>query len=151
MDKLNMNHIQLADLDCAHRIGPVKLKKQAILTRFFRRDHVEQILRVKKELKGKGYVVLEDSTMNNRTLLTDLFDHPSIASSWQVGGKVWAKLTEGGRKFKVNIIDGLDYQIDQASNRLPPASADPDNTDVKSTESNHADDDPQNTTQTSQL
>ena len=45
---LKINNIRPSDLDCAHRIGPVKDGKQAILIRFFRRNIVEDLMRQKK-------------------------------------------------------------------------------------------------------
>jgi hypothetical protein len=110
-DKLNLNHIRLDDVDCAHRIGGVRDEKQAIMARFFRRDHVEQILRVKKTLKGKGYVVFEDTTAKNRKLLNALNQHPAVENAWTSGGTVWCKLKTGGPKFKVGINDDLDYAV----------------------------------------
>jgi hypothetical protein len=113
-DKLKLGNIHTQDIDCAHRIGGVtKTGNQTILAKFFRRDHTDQILRVKKSLKGSGVVVFEDTTFLNRRLLKQLKDHPDFESSWCQGGTVWAKPVNGSKKMKVSIVDDIDNLVQE--------------------------------------
>jgi hypothetical protein len=105
---MQTNNIRLDDLDCAHRIGVIKNHKQAILVRFFRRNFVEQLMKIKKNLKGKGVALLEDTSGRNKKLLKNLSDRSEVESSWHVGGKVWMKLKAGGQKMRVHITDDID-------------------------------------------
>jgi hypothetical protein len=112
--QLNVNNIRLADIDCAHRIRAVRQGNQSILAKFFRRDHVDLIMSLKKKLKGKDFLVYQDTTMLNRRLLNDLKDRPEVDSSWCAGGTAWCKLTAGGHKMKVSINDNINYVLSHA-------------------------------------
>jgi hypothetical protein len=105
---MQTNNIRLDDLDCAHRIGVIKNHKQAILVRFFRRNFVEQLMKIKNNLKGKGVALLEDTSGRNKKLLNILKDRSEVESSWHVGGKVWMKLKSGGKKIRISITDDID-------------------------------------------
>jgi hypothetical protein len=114
---LNIHNIRLEDIDTAHRLGAVKNFNQTILTRFFRRDIVDALLKVKKTLKGKKLVIHEDGTSLNRTLINDLNRRAEVEQAWQMGGKVWVKLTDGP-KFKVTINDDLNWKLNPQNHQI---------------------------------
>jgi hypothetical protein len=111
VDTLNITNIKHGDIDCAHRVGSIKDKKQTILVRFFRREIVDYILRSKKMLKNTSFSMFEDATGINKRLLRELKDRPEVESAWIMGGKVWAKLHGRDRKMKISINDNLDYKL----------------------------------------
>ena len=110
-------HVAVGDIDCAHRIGAVKNGAQIILTRFFRRDITDHIMKCKKMLKGKPLVVHEDTTVLNRVLINDLNKRAEVESVWTQSGKVWIKLVGSNKKMKININDNLDFKL-----RLNPST-----------------------------
>jgi hypothetical protein len=98
--------IEYEDIDCSHRVGKVENKKQTLLVRLYSRELVESLLRKKKELKGKPYVLYEDATMVNRVIVNTIKRMPLIENAWIINGTIWAKKV-GGEKFKVGIHDNL--------------------------------------------
>jgi hypothetical protein len=105
--RLNINHIALSDIDCCHRVNDVKDDKQMMLTRFFARDLVDHILVCRKNLKATGITILDDTTYLNRQLLIKLKAIKCVHSSWCARGKIWAKMSENGKKFKIAIDDNV--------------------------------------------
>ena len=99
--------IPLKEIDCAHRVGMKTDGKQPMLVKFLRRDNVDKIILVRKQLKGLGFVIYEDATTANKKLLNRLKNHSEIQDAWLVYGKVWAK-SKAGKKFTVNIMDNID-------------------------------------------
>jgi hypothetical protein len=114
IDDMKVNNIRLGDLDTAHRLGWIKNGKQAILVRFFRRNFAEQLIKIKKSLKGKGVALLEDATARNNKLLNSLKNKTGVESSWQFAGKVWMKMKISGKKVRVRITDDVDELIQQS-------------------------------------
>jgi hypothetical protein len=97
------------DIDCAHRVGTVTQdKKQTMLVRLFERDYIDLILTKRTMLKGSELVIYEDASYINRTLVTALKNDPRIHSAWIAYGRIWAKKTIKGKKFKVTMHDDLD-------------------------------------------
>jgi hypothetical protein len=117
--ELKMNDIAIKDIDCAHRIGYVKDKKQTLLARFFARDAVEDILVKRRDLKGKPFVVHEDTTSLNRNLINELNALKETNLAWCTRGTVWTKLTEDGKKFKLSIIDDITQTIEKNRSTVP--------------------------------
>ena len=76
--------IPVNELDCAHHVGAKMDGKQAILVRFHRRDYVDRLIEVRKQLNGTGFTIFEDSTFHNRRLLNRLKNHSDIESSWLI-------------------------------------------------------------------
>ena len=110
-EKLNITNISPDDIDCAHRIGTVKDKRQTLLVRFFRREIVENVLLVKKNLKGSPVSMFEDSPVKNRTMVWDLNQRAEVESAWTKAGKVWAKLFNIEKKVRVMITDDIDLVL----------------------------------------
>jgi hypothetical protein len=110
-DKLNIKNISPEDIDCAHRVGTVKDKRQTLLVRFFRREIVENVLLVKKNLKGSSVAMFEDSPVKNRTLVWDLNQRAEVESAWTIAGKVWAKLFNIEKKVRVLVTDDIDQVL----------------------------------------
>jgi hypothetical protein len=107
-EKFNIKNIEPADIDCAHRVGTVKEKKQTLLVRFFRREIVEHILSNRKMLKGSEISVFEDTTVKNRTLIYDLNQRAEVEIAWSQSGKVWAKLYNNDKRIRVLVTENLD-------------------------------------------
>ena len=110
-ERLNIQSVISTDIDCAHRLGAFKGKKQTILTRFFRRDLADHVVRNKKMLKGSTTVVYEDSPQLSRDLMKALKLIPEVESTWYLGGKVWAKLKNGPKKYKFSINDNINTKV----------------------------------------
>jgi hypothetical protein len=108
-EHLNIHDVTTDDIDCAHRVGAVKNHKQTMLTRFFRRDIADRIIKTKRILKGKDLVLHEDTTGLNRKLINDLNKRAEVESCWYIGGTIWAKKTNSTRKFKVSINDNINH------------------------------------------
>ena len=77
-ENLKMN-VPVSEIDCAHRVGRVQDGKQPMLVKFFRRDIVDEIIKRRRQLAGKSYVIYEDSTILNRKLLNRLHNHAANA------------------------------------------------------------------------
>jgi hypothetical protein len=107
-EKLNINNVGAADIDTAHRIGPVVDGKQTLLVRFFRREIVEHILGSKRLLKGKMMSIFQDTTQKNRQLMYELALRPEVESTWCSNGTVWVKVHSKAKKFKVTITEDID-------------------------------------------
>lgn len=125
VDKLNEHlgkHMKEAlkesDIDCAHRIGRVdRYKNQAMLIRFFARDRVDELVKIRRNLAGSKLVIQEDSTTWNRQLMDKLDQHGGIESSWLTRGKVFAKVKMTGKKFSLDLFDDIDKKIKMANKR----------------------------------
>jgi hypothetical protein len=108
---MNIHNIAPGDIDCAHRVGDVKKFKQTMLVRFFRREIVEFLLKTRKVLKKKGYVIHEDTSYQNRSLLNTLSDRPEVEYAWCMGGKIFVKKHNSDQKIKISIIDDIDTKL----------------------------------------
>ena len=108
-DKLGLT-IPVAEIDCAHRVGPVRNDKQSMIVKVFKRDFIDNIIQNRKKLKASPYVIHEDSTLENRRLLNRLKNHDNIDRAWLLRGTVWAT-TRDGKKFKVDIYDDINKKI----------------------------------------
>jgi hypothetical protein len=86
-------------------------KKQTMLVRLFSRDAVGDILMRKKDLKGSTTILYEDASVLDRVLVTDLKKPTEINQAWISSGKVWAKLSENGKKYKFSILDNIEHRI----------------------------------------
>ena len=122
-DLLNIRDITPFDIDCAHRLGEVKDGKQTLLIRFFRREIAENLLRSKKMLKGRGFLMFEDSSYLNRELLKALNRRPEVENQWITGGRVYAKLQNCTKKVLFLITDDLDLKIAQNRPTVQPTAA----------------------------
>ena len=100
------------DIDCAHRVGAVTDKgKQTMLVRFFARDLAEDVMKNKRNLKGTGILIYEDTTWMNRQLITELKDRDDVDSVWLKNGTIWVRLEPTGRKFKISIADDVETKL----------------------------------------
>ena len=86
---------------------PTQEGKQTLLVRLYSRTNVDHVLRIKKCLKGTGYIVYEDAPMLSRLLINALKPYPGVNSAWYSNGTVWAKKTADGPKFKVGVRDSI--------------------------------------------
>jgi hypothetical protein len=96
----------ITDIDCAHRVGPVKDEKQTMLVRFYARDLTNLSVSKKSSLKGSDFILYEDATVKNRRLLNALKLMKKFESVWILNGCVWIKKT-GCEKQRVGIHDNL--------------------------------------------
>ena len=119
-ENLKMN-VPVSEIDCAHRVGRVQDGEQPMLVKFFRRDTVDEIIRRRRQLKGKGYVIHEDSTILNRKLLNRLHNHAAVDQCWLIRGVVWAK-SKAGVRFKVQLFDDINLKIAEANSRAHQSS-----------------------------
>jgi hypothetical protein len=119
-DYLNISNIGTCDIDCAHRANSVRLGKQTLLVRFFRREIVDLLVKARKMLAGKGIVILEDTTYLNRTLINDLKKCTTmVENSWNAAGAVWAKLKNSDKKLKVSINDNINFVLTDHLSKFP--------------------------------
>jgi hypothetical protein len=56
-------------------------------------------------------VIYEDATWRNKKLMIALNERPEVESCWQMGGKIWVKLVDGGRKIKIKFGDNLNCKL----------------------------------------
>ena len=122
-------YIKTNDIDAAHRIGkPRGDKPPAIIVRFFRRDHRDQIIVKRRELRGTGYGITEDLTRLNLLLINRAKLHTDITSAWSWNGSVWA-LTTSGHKIKLEPFDVISKVIGSrqrhGNDRSAPPHAEP--------------------------
>ena len=54
-----------------------------------------EVLNRRKALRGKGYVIIEDLTQENRDLLDTVFKKESIKQAWSSNGKIFGKKHDG--------------------------------------------------------
>jgi hypothetical protein len=65
----------------------------------------------KRNLKGTGILIYEDTTWMNRQLITELKDRDDVDSVWLKNGQIWVRLEPTGRKFKISIADDVETKL----------------------------------------
>jgi hypothetical protein len=78
-------------------------------------------------LKGRGFLMFDDSSYLNRELLKALNRRPEVENQWITGGRVYAKLQNCTKKVLFLITDDLDLKIAQnrPTGQAPTAVSDP--------------------------
>ena len=104
-----------SDIEVAHRSGkPVApgsgARPRPIIIRFFSRRHRSKILRVRKNLKGKGVSVGEDLTLTNYKLLRQVSEHSATMSTWSVSGNIMTKL-KNGKTLRIEADEEVNSRI----------------------------------------
>lgn len=110
------------NIEAAHRSGKPGTRPRPILVRFFDRKIRDEVLRNRKKLKNKGYVIDEDLTFANYQLLKKASAHTATMSVWSSNGKILAKL-KNGRVIKLDIHD----DVNGALSRMMGGDASSDN------------------------
>ena len=99
------------EIEVAHRTGPLKrdnTKSRPIIARFFNRNRRFEVLKQRFNLKNTSFLMTDDITRNNITLLNRLRNHPKVDSAWFTNGKVKAKEVTT-KKIKIfDIYDDID-------------------------------------------
>ena len=93
-----------AESDTAANTGP----KRPVIIRFKSRMHRDNVYQKKKFCKNKGFSISEDLTRANAELCKKVYKHPNCDSSWTIGGKVFAKLTNGKQRVRVPFGSNID-------------------------------------------
>ena len=85
-------------------------KPSAVIVRFKFRGKRDLIIKKRSNLKKKKSKVsiCEDLTKYNLDACNAVYKHPATENSWSVSGKIFCKLKQGGRKFRIPY--GVDVQ-----------------------------------------
>ena len=90
--------IEREDIDIAHRLGVFDkdpAKKRAIICKFVRRTDKQDVIKRRKVLRGKGIVIVEDLTQDNKELLDKVYNKDNITQAWSSNGKIFGKKEDG--------------------------------------------------------
>jgi hypothetical protein len=121
--KLKYN-ISEADIEAAHPLlskkstleensgnaGTDQTARPTVIVRFINRKHRDDIIRIRKMLKGTEFSIAEDLTSLNVQTLNRVRNHPSVQSSWSWNGKIHAVL-KNGKRISVKPFQALDGAI----------------------------------------
>ena len=104
-NKLKLPHITEDNIDVAHRTGRKQNNRhRAIIVRFLRVKHRQQVLRSRKQLKGTRVTIAEDLTLQNLNLLKKAKELDETKMAWSWDGKIWM-LKKDGSVCKLNLFD----------------------------------------------
>ena len=118
--------VNAADIEVAHRVGQrSSTGSRPIIVRFFDRKKRDEVLRNRRNLKRKVFVVGEDLTYANYQVSKKAMEHSATLAVWSSNGRILAKV-KNGRIVRLNIHTDLDKVFKRAmySNAM---SADEDN------------------------
>ena len=118
--------VNAADIEVAHRVGQrSSTGSRPIIDRFFDRKKRDEVLRNRRNLKRKVFVVGEDLTYANYQVSKKAMEHSATLAVWSSNGRILAKV-KNGRIVRLNIHKDLDEVFKRAmySNAM---SADEDN------------------------
>lgn len=94
-DEMDVNITQ-DEIGSAHSVGHPNINKPTvIIVRFIHRLAKEQIMAIKRELKGKHIGIAEDMTSANVKLLNRARNHDRVQDAWFVNGKIIAQTAIG--------------------------------------------------------
>ena len=113
-------------IEVAHRVGQrSSTGSRPIIVRFFDRKKRDEVLRNRRNLKRKVFVVGEDLTYANYQVSKKAMEHSATLAVWSSNGRILAKV-KNGRIVRLNIHTDLDEVFKRAmySNAM---SADEDN------------------------
>lgn len=99
--------VKSENIEVAHRSGKPGPKPRPILVRFFDRKDRDEVLRNRRKLKNKGYVIDEDLTFANYQLSKKAAAHTATMSVWSSNGKILARL-KNGQVVKLDIHCNVD-------------------------------------------
>ncbi|KAK7497605.1 hypothetical protein BaRGS_00011245 [Batillaria attramentaria] len=111
--KLGLKSMANSDIEACHRIGQRQRRQQEqpgsrsqvlpkarpIIVRFVNRKAAETVLYHRRKLKSTSYVITEDLTPANFSLLAYCWDHPEVEDSWSKRGNIIARM-KGSKSFK---------------------------------------------------
>lgn len=85
------------DIDRCHRVGLKKAgKPRAIIVKLDSYKVKSRIIKSRKKLKGTAFLITEDLTKENYSLLRKVREAEETSSAWSVDGKIFAKFSNGG-------------------------------------------------------
>nr|KAG5711174.1 hypothetical protein BaRGS_004818 [Batillaria attramentaria] len=108
--KLGLKSMANSDIEACHRIGQRQQeqpggrsqalpKARPIIVRFVNRKAAETVLYHRRKLKSTNYVIPEDLTPANFSLLAYCWEHPEVEDSWSKRGNIIARM-KGSKTFK---------------------------------------------------
>ena len=107
--------IETSAIETAHRTGGGKREgaTRAVIVRFHSREVRDNILKMRRNLKGKPYAIAEDLTRKNVNLLKKAETHSASLTAWSSRGRVLAKL-KNGRVVPLDITTDMDREFRRA-------------------------------------
>ncbi|XP_069136110.1 uncharacterized protein [Argopecten irradians] len=85
--------VKVTDIDIAHRLGP-----RSTICKFVRRMKKFEVMKARKELKGKKIYIFEDLTQENQQILKRAYELDCVENSWSIEGKLFVKLRNGKKR-----------------------------------------------------
>ena len=115
IDKHRIRDFSASDIDGVHRVGAVRPgKPRGMIVRLFKREVRMNILKSRKAIKGTGFVVAEDWTVQNGELLNRASKHDRIQQAWFWNNIIWA-VGKNGNRIRVTLGCNIDELLN-ASN-----------------------------------
>ena len=112
--------INMGDIVAAH---PLSAKSNnhipPIIVKFLRPFNQEQVLRVRRNLKGSHIGITEDLTRRNIQLLNRVKSSDNVVDAWTVKGQVWCKLADA-RKTKIELFQSMNFSTNAPQNTHRP-------------------------------
>ena len=112
--------INMGDIVAAHPL-PAKSNNHIppIIVKFLRPYNQEQVLRVRRNLKGSHIGITEDLTRRNIQLLNRVKSSDNVVDAWTVKGQVWCKLADA-RKRKMELFQSINVSTNVPQNTQRP-------------------------------
>ena len=113
---LRIGEIEENDIEAAHSAfsttqqTATASRRPVILVRFRRRDHRDQVIRARRNLKGTKYAVSEDLTVLNIKTMNRLKNSEHVKDVWSWNGKIFAILNSG-KKVVVRPFQPLEQLL----------------------------------------
>ena len=96
------------DFDMVHRLGQFsKTANRPVICKFVSRYHKQEVMGVRKKLKGSAMVIREDLTYQNVKLLESASGHEDVKSAWSDDGKIIVSFEGIKKKLVVNHTTDL--------------------------------------------
>ena len=112
--------INMGDIVAAHPL-PAKSNNHIppIIVKYLRPYNQEQVLRVRRNLKGSHIGITEDLTRRNIQLLNRVKSSDNVVDAWTVKGQVWCKLADA-RKRKIELFQSINVSTNVPQNTQRP-------------------------------
>ena len=100
-------------IDSAHPLGRPVNGKQTVLVKFLDRDVRDALVDSRKRLKGTQFVIHEDITKTNIQFMNRARNTAGITDVWFYKGKIYCKVENRTRKFRVDLKKDLQEIINE--------------------------------------
>ena len=108
-NRLKLN-IDIGDIMDVHLL-PTRNKIPPLIVKFMRPFNLEQVLKARRNLKGRGIGISEDLTRRNIQLLNGVKNSPGVVDAWTQKGQIWCKFGNE-KKMKVDLFKPLGQHDD---------------------------------------